>query len=350
VTESAKPPQRKPVALALQGGGSHGAFAWGVLEALLDDGRFRLEGLSGTSAGGMNALAAAQGLAHGGDAGGAEVLERFWRGVHEMTLALAPLSVDPMGKLMGDYNLRTSPLLMLQTMFKPILDQFSPYTLNPSNANPLRDFVASFFDFDAIQASTDPKLFLAATHVETGKIKIFENADITIDSVMATSCLPTMFQAVSVDGESYWDGGFIANPAIYPLINGCATKDIIVVQLTKGRCPHVPKQRDHILERFSEITFNACLIREIRAIYFITNLIDRGVIHDPSIRRINLHIIKDEVAFRDLRATSAMNTDWDFLTELRHIGKKAGRRWIHEHFDLLGTDQPFNHAFIEDYI
>lgn len=338
------------IALALQGGGSHGAFTWGVLEALLADGRLEIEGLSGTSAGGMNAAALVQGLIRDGNRGGAEALERYWRGVHELGSQLAPMLLDPIGKMLGDYNLRTSMYSMMAAMIRPVLDQCSPYVLNPTNADPFRTFAEQFFDFQAIQRSDRHRLFLAATHVETGKIKVFTNEELTIDALMATACLPTLFQAVQVEGEYYWDGGFIANPAIYPLINECTAKDIVVVQLTKARCPHVPKERQHIMERFSEITFNSCLIREIRAIYFMTRLIDEGKVRDPGIRRINLHIIRDDSLFQPLTHTSALNTDWDFLNFLRHAGHKCGERWIRESFDKLGMDIPFSPSMIEAYV
>lgn len=342
--------ERKRISLGLQGGGSHGAFTWGVLEALLKDGRFEIDGLSGTSAGGMNAAVAVQGLIEGGEAGAVDALERYWRGMHEMGQRVAPALNDPIGKLLGDPNLRTSPLMLMTPFLQPFLTSFSPYVLNPLNYNPFREFVADFFRCDMLRSTDRWRLFLAATHVETGKIKIFENAELSVDALMATTCLPTLFQAVEVDGEYYWDGGYIANPAIFPLISHCTAKDIVVVQLTKSRCPQVPKQRAEIMERFSEITFNSCLIREIRAIHFVTRLIDEGKINDPDLRRINLHIIRDDGIFHGLSFTSALNTDWDFLNTLRRAGQKAAQRWIRKSFDELGTDLPFDDAVVQDYI
>lgn len=341
---------KKKVALALQGGGSHGAFAWGVIEALLQDGNIEIEGFSGTSAGGMNATATVQGLVDNGNKGALECLEEYWRCVHELALQIAPLLADPIGKMRNDYNLRTSPAALLSPVIKPFLSQLSPYELNPYNYNPFRQFIESFFDFPKIQNETRWRLFLAATHVETGKIKIFGNQDISADALMATTCLPTLFHATEIDGEYYWDGGYIANPAIYPLINNCVAKDIVIVQLTKNRMAHMPRNKEQIVERFSEITFNACLVREIRAIYFITNLIDQGKINDHSMRRINLHIIKDNEFFSDLSAASAGNTDWDFLTRLRHAGFRAGQKWLRGNYELLGEDQPFSQNIMEEYI
>ncbi len=341
---------KQKVALALQGGGSHGAFAWGVIETLLQSGEIEIEGFSGTSAGGMNAAATVQGLISGGDQGALECLEEYWWRVHELALRISPLLADPIGKMRCDYNMRTAPAVLMSSMVKPFMSQLSPYELNPYNFNPFRDFVESFFKFSEIQEEDRWRLFLAATHIETGKIKIFSNPEISADSLMATTCLPTLFQAIEIDGEYYWDGGYIANPAIYPLINDCETKDIIIVQLTKSRMAHVPKKKEQIVERFSEITFNACLIREIRAIYFVTKLIDDGKINDPSMRRINLHIIKDNEFFSDLSALSAGNTDWEFLSKLRHAGQKAGQKWLRENGELLGEARPFSQQILDEYV
>jgi NTE family protein len=342
--------KRKRISLALQGGGSHGAFTWGVLDALFADGRFEIAGISGTSAGGMNAAAAVQGLIRGDNAGAIASLEDFWRRTHELALRSAPLFADPLGKLLGEHNLHTSPGMIFNALFRPLLDNFSPYVTNPLNYNPFRSLVEEFFDFPALRAFERCKLFLAATHVKTGKIRIFHNREITADSLLATSCVPTLFQAVEVDGEHYWDGGYIANPAIFPLINECTAKDIVLVQLTKSRSQRLPKQAAEIKERFREITLNAGLIREIRAIHLITRLIDEGKIVDPATPRINLHIIKDNAAFAALHAGSALNTDWEFLNALRGAGLNAGKRWIRANYAQLGRNIPVDARILEDYL
>jgi len=341
---------KKRISLALQGGGSHGAFTWGVLEALLEDGRFEIAGISGTSAGGMNAAAVVHGLIQGGTAGAIHALEDFWRRTHELSLRIAPLFSDPAGKLRGDHNLTTAPGMIFRTLFEQFMGNVSPYASNPLNCNPFRSLVEDFFDFDAIRKSDDCKLFLAATHVQTGKIRIFHNREISADALMATSCVPTMFQAVEVDGEYYWDGGYVANPAIFPLIDECDTDDIVLVPLTSSRASRLPRQAAEIKERFREITLNACLIREIRAIHLITRLIDEGKIDDPTMRRINLHLIKDPATFIGLHAGSALNTDWDFLTGLRRAGALAAKRWIGESYAKLGTRIDFDDTTLEDYL
>jgi NTE family protein len=341
---------KKKISLALQGGGSHGAFTWGVLEALLADGRFDFAGFSGTSAGGMNSAAAVQGLMRGGREGAIQSLEEFWYRTHDLARRTAPMYTDPLGKLRGDPNLRTAPGVMWQAFLRPFVGNLSPYSANPFNYNPFRALVEEFFDFPALQRYERCKLFLAATHVHTGKVRIFHNEEITADALMATSCVPTLFQAVQVDGEYYWDGGYIANPAIFPLINECTAKDIVLVQLTKSRSARLPTEASEIEERFREITLNACLIREIRAIRLITQLIDEGKINDANMRRINLHIVKDNDAFEDLTANSALNTDWDFLCSLRRAGNAAAQRWIDANHDRVGGDIPFDESALDDYL
>ena len=342
--------KKKRISLALQGGGSHGAFTWGVLETLLHDGRFDFAGLSGTSAGGMNAAAVVQGLATGGAAGAARCLEDFWRRTHELALCVAPLFADPLGKAYGNPNLVTAPGMMLRAMLEPLMGTISPYAANPLNYSPFRSLVEDFFDFDAIRAYDRCKLFLAATHVRTGKIRVFHNREIDCDTLMATSCVPTMFHAVEVGGEYYWDGGYVANPAIFPLIDECNAKDIVLVQLTRSRCERLPRQAAEIDERFREITLNACLIREIRAIHLITRMIDEKKLKHSSIRRINLHIVKDDAVFADLGAGSALNTDWDFLNALRRAGGETAQRWIGANYARLGTDIPFDESLLDDYL
>ncbi|TMH02040.1 MAG: patatin-like phospholipase family protein [Betaproteobacteria bacterium] len=342
--------RKKRISLALQGGGSHGAFTWGVLEALLEDGRFEFAGLSGTSAGGMNAAAMVQGLIQGGETGAIQSLEDFWRLTHDLARRTAPMFADPSGKSRGDHNLTTAPGMILRAFFEQMVGSVSPYAANPLNYNPFRSLVEDFFDFDAIRKSDACKLFLAATHVQTGKIRIFHNREISADSLMATSCVPTMFQAVEVDGEYYWDGGYVANPAIFPLIDECDAGDIVLVQLTSTRVPRLPRHAAEIKERFREITLNACLVREIRAIHLITRLIDEGKIDNPSMHRINLHVIKDPAAFSGMYAGSALNTDWDFLNALRRAGTLAAKRWIRATYRKLGTKIPFDQTILDDYL
>ncbi|NBT85371.1 MAG: patatin-like phospholipase family protein [Alphaproteobacteria bacterium] len=326
--------QKKKVALALQGGGAHGAFAWGVADRLLEDGRFDIEGVSGTSAGGMNAASIIQGLIKGGTEGARATLKDYWRSMSELSKKISPYSLNPIDKANKYYNLDHSLGFL---MMGKLQEHFSPYDLNPSNKNPFGDFVKGFFDFATIRESTERRIFLGTTHVKSGKIKIFTNKDICSDVLMASACLPFMFQAVQVDGEYYWDGGFIANPAIFPLISECSTSDIIVVQLTKTYREELPKTKADIVDRLKEITYNGCLVREMRAIYFITKLIDDGKIKEGTMKRMNMHMIKNEDSFKNLNLSSALNTDWDFLMMLHNEGRKAADRWINDHYDDVGS-------------
>ncbi len=340
----------KTIALALQGGGSHGAFTWGVLDSLLADQRLTIEGFSGTSSGAMNATAAVQGLIAGGRAGARQSLDDFWRQIHTLSWPFAPLMTGSFGEWWGDHNLSSRPGWSFHDLAWNLRPELSPYEINPFNINPFRSFLDDFFDGEALRRDDRWKLFLAATHVESGSLRLFRNNEIGTDHLMASACLPSLFHAVEIDGTHYWDGGYSANPAIFPLIYECKAKDIVVVQLTKSRRAGLPRSTQQIQQRFTEITLNSCLIREIRAIRLITDLIDRGVISDPSMRRINLHLIKDEDFFDGLSYSSSFNTDIGFLRKLRAAGAAAGQRWIESAYDDLGTDLPFPDDLLEDYV
>ena len=332
--ESKSRPTKKKVTLALQGGGAHGAFAWGVADRLLEDGRFDIQGVSGTSAGGMNAASIVQGLIKGGNEAARATLKDYWRAMSDLSKKISPFAMNPIDKHNKNYNLDKTPGFMMMEMMK---EHFSPYQLNPHNKNPFGEFLKDFFDFPAIRENTEKRIFLGATHVKTGKIKIFTNKDFCSDVLLASACLPFLFQAVKVDGEHYWDGGFIANPSINPLIKECEASDVIVVQLTKTYCDDLPTTKAAIVERLKEITYNGCLVHEMRAIYFITKLIDDGIIKEGALKRINMHLIKNEEVFKNLNLSSALNTDWDFLMMLHNEGRRAADKWINDYFDSVGS-------------
>ncbi len=326
--------EKKKVAIALQGGGAHGAFAWDVADKLLEDGRFDILGVSGTSAGGMNAAAIVQGLIKGGTEAARATLRDYWREMSDLSKKISPFSLNPNDKKAKYYNLDHS---LGYLMMGQLQEHFSPYDLNPSNKNPFGDFVKNFFDYSAIRNSSERKIFLGTTHVKTGKVKIFSNKDFHPDVLMASACLPFMFQAVQVDGEDYWDGGFIANPAIFPLILDCDCSDIILVQVTKTYREELPKTRAEIVDRLKEITYNGCMVHEMRAIHFISRMIDEGKVKDGAMKRINMHMIKNEDSFKGLNLSSALNTDWDFLMMLHNEGRKTAEKWINDHYDKVGT-------------
>lgn len=342
------PGTKKKVALALQGGGAHGAFAWGVADKLLEDGRFDILGVSGTSAGGMNAAAIIQGLIKGGEQLARSTLKDYWTQMHNLSQKTSPYKMNPMDKMAKNYNLNNSLGYLLMGQMQ---EHLSPYDFNPSNKNPFGDFIKDFFDFSSIRNSTERKIFLGATHVKTGKIKTFTNKDFCSDVLMASACLPFLFQAVQVDGEYYWDGGFIANPAIFPLIFECDTSDIITVQLTKTHREDLPKTKGEITDRLKEITYNGCIVHEMRAIHFISRLIDEGKIKEGACKRINMHMIKNEDSFKGLNLSSALNTDWDFLMMLHEEGRKTAEKWIKYNFDKVSTNQhTLDEYMFDDFI
>ena len=323
--------KQKKIAFALQGGGAHGAFAWGVLDQFLEDGRFWIEGISGTSAGGMNAVAYLQGIMDGGLEGARKSLHEFWKTLSDVA-SMSPFKSTSLDQMVGYFNLDHS----IPTFYtKQILGLFSPYQLNQNNWNPLEIIIRKCFTFDRLQKYRDAFVFLCATHVATGKLKIFANKDLSVNTLLASACLPRLFQAVEVNHEFYWDGGYAGNPAIYPLINGCKTQDIIVVQLTKQHCPKVPKTRREIEDRLMEINNNISLLREMRAISFQTKLIDEGLIKG-SMKRLYMHMIRNEDIFIPLSQESALNADWKFIMYLFEWGKKTAKKLITDHFDQIG--------------
>lgn len=323
----------KPVAVALQGGGSHGAFSWGVMDRLLEDGRFKIEGLTGTSAGGMNAVAVAQGLMIGGLQGAREELRHFWKEIANVGKHSSLNNRGPIDKMMGKFTMYNSPGFMI---FDLLSRMFSPYELNPTGHDPLKETIEKCFDFDKLRQYKDCKVFLCATHVFTGRLKIFSLSEIKTECLLATACLPTIHNAVKVDGEYYWDGGFIGNPVFFPLIYNCETPDIIMVQLNPTERKHLPTTSREIADRLNEITNNASVVREMRAISFISDLIDQGLLDKSKIKRVHMHVIEDESTFQELGWSSKLNTEWEFLTHLFERGRTAADKWIKENYDNVG--------------
>ncbi len=323
----------KMLNLALQGGGAHGAFTWGVLDRLLEEERLSFEGVVATSAGAMNAAVLAYGLAEGGRKGAQAALANFWRRVSHAA-AMGPLQPTWWDKLSGGKTLENSPAFL---MFDLMTRTLSPYQFNPMNYNPLRDVIEQSVDLEAVRSAKCPlQVHLCATNVRTGKVKIFSNADMTIDSIMASACLPFLFQAVEIDGESYWDGGYMGNPAIFPLIYNCETPDVLIVHINPIERPDLPKTAFDILNRINEISFNSSLLREMRAIAFVTKLIDKQISCDLNLKRIHVHSISDDETMRMLSAASKLNADWDALVELRDRGRQCADAWLRENFTKIG--------------
>jgi len=327
----------KRINLALQGGGAHGAFTWGVLEHLLGDERLDIEGISGTSAGAVNAVMLADGLARGGRAEAQKRLADFWRAASSSG-NLPALQRAVMERLLSFTPLEGTPV---QAWFDAVSRYFSPYDVNPLNINPLKDLFERFVDFEKLRADTDLPIFISATNVQTGRVRVFPREKITADAVMASACLPLLFRAVEIDGVPYWDGGYLGNPVIFPFFRTTKTEDVLVVQINPLMRQTTPTSAGEIMNRINEITFNSSLIAEYRAIDFVARLIDQGRlprgIGPGQYRRINVHRIVLDRFGTHFDAFSKLSTDYDFFEMLRVSGKRATRRFLDEHFDDIGV-------------
>ena len=335
---------KKTIKLALQGGGSHGAFTWGVLDQLLEDERIRIEAVSGTSAGAMNAVALADGMARGGPAEAHKCLEKFWSAI-SAAAQNSPIRRSIFDKFMGNWSLDTSPAYILMDHLSRI---FSPYDTNPMNFNPLRDVVGKCVDFDAVNDAKALKVFLAATNVRTGRPKIFRQPGIQLDCVMASACLPFMFKAVEIDGEAYWDGGYMGNPALFPLVDECDAGDIVVIQINPFYRPDVPQSARDIQNWLNEITFNTSLLKELRSLAFLWEIIHYENLERERFRDVHVHAIHDEKTMLGLGVSSKLNAEWAFLTHLRDCGRKAAQDWLSQHYDDLGVRNTLDLSWIYD--
>ncbi len=328
---------RKRVNLALQGGGAHGAFTWGVLDRLMRDGRIFIDGISGTSAGAMNAVVFTDGFIKGGRQGAVESLHTFWKAVSERALMSSGHALLP-GFMQGaqdGWNVDNHPTFMMADL---ITRMFSPYQVNPLNLNPLRDILSEQVDFEALRKRKDIKLFVSATNVRTCKLKIFRTHEMYVEALLASACLPLAFQAVEFEGEQYWDGGYLANPAIAPLIHECVSKDVLIVQINPMNCPDVPTSAREILNRVNEVSFNATLAREMSGIVTISKLIDSGKLRDTAFHKVNFHLIAAEEEMSHLGAASKSNADWGFLHYLYELGVETTDKWLAKNFDHIGVE------------
>jgi NTE family protein len=325
-------PTRKRIDLALQGGGAHGALTWGVLDRLLEDERIELDGISGTSAGAMNAVVLVDGLEQGGRDGARQALESFWRAVSEAA-RYSPIQRSILDRLTGSYSLDSSPGYLF---FESLTRMLSPYQLNPLDINPLRDLLAAQVDLERVNRCTAVKVFVTATNVRTGRARIFSQPELTVDKVMASACLPLVFKAVEIDGEAYWDGGYIGNPALYPLVDRTESRDLVIVQINPQVRERIPSSARDILNRLNEITFNASLIKELRAIHLLHQLIEAEGLELERYRDMRVHLIHAAGELRHLDASSKLNAEWHYLTHLRDRGRSWAAAFLDAHFDDLG--------------
>jgi len=318
---------KKVVNLALQGGGSHGAFTWGVLDRLLEEKRLKFEGITATSAGAVNAVVLADGLAAGGRGGARDALRLYWQKVSE----ISSRGIFKTDKANSDFGLENSPGFL----FVESLTFFaSPYQMNPFNYNPVKDLLAEAINFERVRQQRAVKLFICATNVQTAKAKIFAGKDLGVEHLLASACLPLMMHAVEVDGEFYWDGSYAGNPAIFPLVYDCEARDIIMVHITPAERPGVPTTSPAIMNRTQEISFNTSLIREMRTIAFLNKLIDNDRVSGA--KRMLMHLIEAEDLIRGFSWSSRLNGDWDFLMHLHAMGRERADKWLATNFDHLG--------------
>jgi NTE family protein len=323
---------QKVVNLALQGGGSHGAFTRGVLDRLLEDDRLTFDGVTATSAGAINAVLLADGLAAGGRDAAKASLHRFWQRMSAIASRgiFQPSWID---KTNPDYGLEHSP----GYVFMDVLSYFSsPYLFNPFNFNPLKGLLEEIVDFDRIRRLRPFKLFMSATNVQSGKVKIFTEKEVRVDHVLASTCLPLLMRPVEIGGEYFWDGAFVANPAIYPLVYECDSCDVVMVHITPAERREIPLASHAAMNRMQEIAYNATLVREMRAIAFLNRLMDQGKL--TGAKRMLIHIIEADDVVRELSNSSKLNGDWDFLQHLHAVGRARAEAWLTANFDHLGVD------------
>ena len=328
----------KTINLALQGGGSHGALTWGVLDRLLEDERIAIAEISGTSAGAMNAAVLADGWQRGGRDAARGALESFWRAVSKAAM-FSPIQRSPIDRLIGKYSLDRSPGYLLAESMSRI---FSPYELNPLGLNPLRDILLETVDFDRVNCCRDIVVHVTATNVRTGQPRVFSRGEVTCDAVMASACLPQLYPAVVIDGEEYWDGGFSANPAIMPLVRSAAAADIVIVQINPVVRSEAPRSARDIINRVNEISFNTALIKELRAIALLKELVRESGLEPGVIGNTYLHLIHTDAEVQDLAASSKLNAEWPYLRLLFERGRNWAERWLDENFADLGERSTFD--------
>lgn len=333
-----RPDPRKscPIDLALQGGGSHGAFTWGVLDRLLEEDWLKLEAISGTSAGAMNAVVLADGYEHDGPAGARKALETFWRKVSDAA-RFSPFQRTPLDILLGRWTLDSSPAYLMMDMMARLV---SPYQMNPAGKNPLTEILEECVDFGRLVASP-VRVFITATNVESGRGRVFRNAELSPQVLLASACLPTVYQAVEIDGVPYWDGGFSGNPTLTPLIEDCAAEDTILVQINPIERPGTPRTAREIQSRINEVSFNAVLLKELRMAAIMRKVADAGHAEGSRWGSMRLHRIASDIML-DLGSSSKMNAEWAFLTMLRDKGREAADAFLQEHGNDIGQRPSFD--------
>lgn len=325
---------KKVLDLALQGGGSHGAFTWGVIDRFLEEDSLDLGGLCGTSAGAMNATVLAYGLHKGGKTLARELLHKFWNRVSEMG-AFSMMQPSWIDKAIGPGNMDYSPGFLF---FEMMTEFLSPYQFNPMDVNPLRGLMGEIVNFEELRACNKTKLFVCATNVKKCRAKVFDLKQISLDAVMASACLPFLFKAVTIDGEDYWDGGYMGNPPIFPLIDGTDCSDIMIIQVNPINIKETPKTVVEIRDRINEITFNSSLMLEMRRVNFVEKLLDSGFDYDGKMRHLRFHAINPEEHIAELNISSKLNAQADFIGYLYDLGRTYASDWLNVNYESIGVN------------
>jgi len=325
---------RKTINLALQGGGSHGAFAWGALDRILEDERIVVEGIVGTSAGAMNAAVTAYGLTLGGNEGARRALRSFWEAVADKGTwsIMQPSWID---QLISPGSLDYSPGWILMDALSRV---WSPYQMNPARYHPLRDILKSQIDFDRLSHSDKVKLFVCASNVFTNRLRVFDLSTMSVDAVIASACIPSVFQAVEINGEYFWDGGYMGNPPIFPLIYNCRSSDVLLIMVNPIKITDVPKTTQAILDRINTLSFNSSLMREMRAISFVNHLVESGFDDGGRLKKMLIHCIDAEEEMSKLGVSSKLNVCREFLHWLFELGRKRADVFLRDHFDAIGRE------------
>ena len=330
--------QIKKIDLALQGGGAHGAFTWGVIDRLLDDERIEIEGVCGTSAGAMNGVCTIYGLNKGGKNLAKHLLVKFWHKISEAG-KLSMIQPSWMDKIFSSGNMDYSPMYKFFSMTS---ENLSPAQFNPLGYNPLEKILNELINFDELHKMNPPKLFVCATNVKTCEAKVFGPGEITAKTILASACLPYLYKAVEIDGEFYWDGGYMGNPPLEPLIkNTKEADDILLIQINPVKINKVPSTIEEIKDRVNELSFNSSLVLELQMLQFKQRLIEKGISLDGELKKTFLHNISGDSHLAELNLSSKLNTSWDFLMKLKETGYLCCDKWLKENFESLGKTSTY---------
>lgn len=327
----------KSISIALQGGGVHGAFTWGVLDQLLMDGRLHIKAVSATSGGSIMATIMAQGLHDGGHEAAREALKGLWKKI-SVASSMMPLRMKVVDKFLGNVGIDLTPSTLALDY---ITRMFSPSQFNLFDINPLRGILEEMIDFDMLRAQSPVALFINTTHARTGKSRIFGGKELTLDALMASVCLPYVFKTVEIDGEPYWDGSFSGCPPLSPLTGGSLPSDIVLVQVHPSYVEEVPTAAADILDRATEISFHSVLLHELKNIALTNRLVETGALKQ---KPVYIHRIESQDMLTSMGRSSKLNADWDVLVYLHDLGVQAAADWLAEHYDAIGQNSSLDLA------